>query len=140
MTSNLILRIATKILIPNILIFGLYAHFHGDYAPGGGFQGGVIIGAGFVLYALVYGLENTQRVLPPLVVHLCMAAGVLIFAFTGVASLLLGANFLDYNVLAYDVIHGQHRGILWVELGVVTTVFGTMVTIFYAVAGRKGLD
>ena len=140
MTANVILRMATKFVVPFILIFALYVQFHGDYGPGGGFQAGVILGAGFVLYSLVYGLERTRRVLPASVVHFCMAAGVLIYTGTGVASLLLGANFLDYNVLAHDAIHGQHRGIFWVELGVITTVFGTMVSIFYAVAGRKGLD
>jgi multicomponent Na+:H+ antiporter subunit B len=69
-----------------------------------------------------------------------MAAGVFIYAGTGVVSSSSVANYLDYNVLAHDPIHGQHRGILWVELGVITTVFGTMVSIFYAVAGRKGMD
>lgn len=140
MRNNVILRVATKVLTPNILIFALYVQFHGDYGPGGGFQAGVILGAGFVLYALVNGLESCQRVLPASIVHFCMAGGVLIFAGTGVVSLLLGGNYLDYNVLAHDPIHGQHRGILFVELGVITTVFGTMVSIFYAVAGRKGLD
>lgn len=140
MTNNVILRIATKILTPAILIFALYVQFHGDYGPGGGFQAGVILAAAFVLHALVYGLEGTRRVLPPWVVHLCMALGVLLYAGTGVVSLLLGGAYLDYNVLAHDAIHGQHRGILWVELGVITTVFGTMVSIFYAFAGRKGMN
>jgi multicomponent Na+:H+ antiporter subunit B len=140
MTGNVILRIATKVLAPFILIFALYVQFHGDYGPGGGFQAGVILAAGFVLYALVYGLDLTRRVLPPAAVHFCMAAGVFLYAGTGVVGLLTGSNFLDYNHLAHDAIHGQHRGILWVELGVITTVFGTMVSIFYAFAGRKGLD
>lgn len=140
MTSNVILRVATKIMMPYILIFALYVHFHGDYSPGGGFQAGVMLAAAFILYALVYGLENTKRVLPPIVPNTCMAIGVILYAGTGVVALLLGSNFLDYNVLAHDPIHGQHRGILWVELGVITTVFGTMVSIFYAVASRKGVD
>lgn len=140
MTNNVILRVVTKILAPAILIFGLYVQFHGDYGPGGGFQAGVILAAAFVLYALVYGLDKTQLVLPPWVVQVCMALGVLIFAGTGIVSLLLGGAYLDYDVLSYDAIHGQHRGILWVELGVITTVFGTMVTIFYAFAGRKGMN
>lgn len=141
MTSNIILRVATKIMMPYILIFALYVHFHGDYSPGGGFQAGVMFAAGFILYALVYGLENTQRVLPPVIPNMCMAIGVILYAGTGVAGLLLGGAYLEYNVLhAYDPIHGQHRGILWVELGVITTVFGTMVSIFYAVASRKGVD
>jgi len=139
-TSNIILRIATKVLAPFILLFALYVQFHGDYGPGGGFQAGVILAAGFILYALVYGLDSTRQVLPPRIAHFCMAAGVLIYAGTGVAGLLTGGNFLEYNYLAYDAIHGQHRGILWVELGVITTVSGTMVSIFYAFAGRKGLD
>ncbi|MEX2582473.1 MAG: Na(+)/H(+) antiporter subunit B [Gemmatimonadota bacterium] len=140
MTNNVILRIVTKVLVPNIIIFALYVQFHADYGPGGGFQAGVILAAAFVLYSLVYGLENTRRVLPPWAVHLCMGLGVLIFSGTGVVSLLLGGAYLDYDVLSYDPIHGQHRGILWVEIGVITTVFGTMVSIFYAFAGRKGLE
>ena len=139
MTSNVILRIGTKVLVPNILLFALYVQFHGDYGPGGGFQAGVILSAAFVLYALVYGLENAQRVLPPWVGHLCLSLGVFIYAGTGVMGLLLGGSFLDYNVLAHDAIHGQHRGIMWVELGVITTVFGSMISIFYAFAARKGL-
>ena len=140
MTNNLILRIATKVLVPNIIIYALYVQFHGDYGPGGGFQSGVILSAAFVLYSLVYGLENAQRVLPPRVVHAATAIGVLIFSGTGVVGMLLGGLFLEYNVLALDPVHGQHRGILWVELGVITTVFGAMTSIFYAFAGRKGLD
>ena len=140
MTANVILRIATKVLVPNIIVYALYVQFHGDYGPGGGFQAGVILSAAFVLYALVYGLENAQRVLPPSFVHTCLAMGVLIYAGTGVMGVVMGGDFLDYNVLAHDPIHGQHRGILWVELGVITTVFGAMTSIFYAFAARKGLD
>lgn len=129
-------RIATKILIPQIMIFGLYVHFHGDYGPGGGFQAGVILAAAIILYALIFGLKEAQRVVPMRAVITASALGVLIFSGTGVASLLLGGAYLDYDVLAHDPIHGQHWGILWVELGVVTTVFGVMVSLFYAFAGR----
>ncbi len=41
MRLDVILRIATKLLLPFILLFGLYVQFHGDYGPGGGFQAGV---------------------------------------------------------------------------------------------------
>ncbi|MBI4539037.1 MAG: Na(+)/H(+) antiporter subunit B [Gemmatimonadetes bacterium] len=140
MSGNIILRVATKLLAPYILLFALYVQFHGDLGPGGGFQAGVIFGAGFILYALVYGLENTRRVLPPRIAQFCSATGFLLYAATGVIGLLRGANFLNYNVLAHDPHHGQHWGIFSVEMGVFITVFGTMVSIFYAVAGRKELD
>lgn len=136
MKSDPIPRIATKILIPQIMIFGLYVHFHGDYGPGGGFQAGVILAAAVILYALIFGLEESERAVPMAAVVACSAIGVLIYSGTGVVGILMGGEYLNYNVLAHDAIHGQHRGILWVELGVVTTVFGVMVSLFYAFAGR----
>ena len=60
----------------------------------------------------------------------------LIFAGVGVASLFLGGNYLDYNVLAHDPVHGQHLGILLIEFGVGVTVASVMISIFYYFAGR----
>ena len=69
-----------------------------------------------------------------------MAIGVLIYGGVGVAGLLLGGNFLDYFVLDHDSVHGQHRGIFWVEVGVATTVSGVMLKIFYMFADRGNAD
>ena len=55
----------------------------------------------------------------------------------GVFGLLLGGNYLDYFVLAHDTVHGQERGIFWVEVGVAITVSGVMMQIFYMFAGRQ---
>jgi len=137
MRDNIILRIAANILIPPILLFALYTQFHGDYGPGGGFQAGVIFAAGFILYGLIYGLDQMQEVLPGGWARALAGLGVLVFAGVGVAGIVLGGNYLDYDVLRHDPEHGQHLGILLVELGVLTTVFGVMVTIFYAYAGRS---
>jgi multicomponent Na+:H+ antiporter subunit B len=62
---------------------------------------------------------------------------VLIFAGTGVVTVLKGGLFLDYNHLLHDPHHGQHWGIFSVEFGVLVTVFGVMLAIFYAFAGRR---
>lgn len=140
MDDRVILRVGAKILIPFILLFALYVQFHGDYGPGGGFQAGVIFAAAFVLYALVYGLGNAIQVLPPRAAYVCGLLGVLIYVGVGFVTMAMGGNFLDYNVLAHDPTHGQHYGILGVELGVLITVFGVMVAIFYAFAGRRRID
>ena len=130
-------RLMTKLLLPLILLFALYVQFHGDYSPGGGFQAGVIFAAGFILHALIYGLDQTQRILPPWVLRIGVSLGVLIYASVGVAGMLLGGAYLDYGVLdSHDPMHGQHLGILLVELGVGITVASVMVTIFYSFAGR----
>jgi multicomponent Na+:H+ antiporter subunit B len=136
MTEDLLLRMIGKLLIPFVLLFALYVLFHGDYGPGGGFQAGVIFAAGIVFYALIFGVDNARRVMPDWLVETLLAAGVLLYIGVGLAGLLLGGNFLDYFVLDADPIHGQHRGIFWVELGVMITVCGVMLKIFYMFASR----
>jgi len=136
MRHDLILRVIAKIMIPFILLFAVYVQFHGDYGPGGGFQAGVIIAAAIIFYAIIFGLETTRRVVPSWLVETMLAAGVLIYAGVGLCGLLLGGNFLDYFVLAHDPVHGQERGIFWVEAGVAITVAGVMLKIFYMFGGR----
>ena len=137
MSHHLILRVVAKLLIPFILLFGLYVQFHGDYGPGGGFQAGVIFAAAFVLHALVFGVEAARRIAPARLLEAGIAGGVLLFAGTGLAGLLMGGHFLDYDVLSADPLEGQHHGILLVELGVGITVAAVMVAVFLAFAGRK---
>ncbi len=67
-----------------------------------------------------------------------VAAGLLLFAGVGIASLFLGGNYLDYGVLAREPAAGQHLGILLIEFGVGLTVASVMVTAFFAFAGRRG--
>lgn len=137
MTRLSILRVMAKTLIPFILLFALYVQFHGDYGPGGGFQAGVIFAAGFVLYALVFGLSAVRRVAPPRVLEVLLAIGVLIFAGTGVVTMLLGGAFLEYGVFTPDhPEHGQHWGLLIIEFGVGVTVAAVMITVFATFAGR----
>jgi len=119
---HVILRVLSKLLIPLIMLFALYVQFHGDYGPGGGFQAGVIFGAAIILYALMFGLEAAKRVFPPRVLELFMAFGLLLYGGVGIAAIFEGGNFLDYDLLAHDPVHGQHLGILLVELGVGITV------------------
>jgi multicomponent Na+:H+ antiporter subunit B len=132
-----VLRVIAKLLIPFILLFGLYVQFHGDYGPGGGFQAGVIFAAGVILYALVFGLEPARRGVPMSALRPLVALGVLLYGGVGVVSLLLGGAYLDYNVLAPDdPAQGQHIGILLVELGVGITVTAAMIMLFFSFAGR----
>ena len=137
MSRQMILRVVAKLLIPLILLFAFYVQFHGDYGPGGGFQAGVIAGAAFVLYGLVFGLRALRRVAPPAVIEFLIALGLLLYAGVGVVTLLRGGNFLGYNALNHhDPVHGQHLGILLVELGVGITVAAVMMTIYTTFAGR----
>ena len=137
MKHHLILRIITKLLIAPILLFAFYVQFHGEIGPGGGFQAGVIAAAAIILYGLVFGLEAAERAAPRSFIHGIMVAGVLIFAGTGLVGVLRGGNYLDYDLLEpHHPVHGQHLGIMLVEVGVLFTVAATMILIFYSFAGR----
>ena len=136
MKDDIILRVVAKLLIPFMLLFALYVQFHADFGPGGGFQAGVIAAAAVMFYALIFGLRAAQRLVAEPLVERMLAAGVLVFAGVGVAGMLLGGNYLDYFVLDADPVSGQHRGIFWVEVGVLLTVTGVMLKLFYMFAGH----
>lgn len=140
MKHDLVLRVVAKLMIPFILLFAMYVQFHGDFGPGGGFQAGVIFASGIVFYALIFGVDAARHVVPDWLVETLLATGVLLYLGVGFAGLLLGGNFLDYFVLAADPVHGQHRGIFWVEMGVLITVASVMLKIFYMFASRGHHD
>jgi multicomponent Na+:H+ antiporter subunit B len=140
MTNYHILRVISKLLIPFIFLFALYVQFHGDYGPGGGFQAGVIFASGIVLYTLIFGLERAQSVIPLRVVEVLFSFGVILYASVGIAGILKGGQFLEYGVLAHDPVHGQHLGILVIELGVGITVTAVVIAIFFSFVGRSEVD
>lgn len=137
MDHHLVLRVVTKVLIGPILLFALYVQFHGDYGPGGGFQAGVIFAAAFIIYALVFGLENARKAVPGSAVRMLVACGVLLYGGVGIVSILMGENYLNYSVLGATSVSGQHLGIMLVEFGVGLTVSAVMVSTFYAFAGQN---
>lgn len=136
MRLDAIIRVVVKLILPFMLLFALYVQLHGELGPGGGFQAGVISAGTIILYALIFGVREAKRIAPERLVQILAPAGVLIFAGTGIVSMLLGANFLDYSPLGPDKPHGQEYGIISVELGVLVTVASSMLGIFYAFVDR----
>lgn len=137
MRDPLILKVISKFLIPVIMLFALYVQFHGELGPGGAFQAGVIMASAFILHMLVFGIEPTRRIVPVLWLRILSAGGVLVYGLVGVAGLLLGGNYLEYNVLGTSPTAGQHVGIILIELGVALTVASTMILLTFMFADRS---
>lgn len=133
---HIVPQVVGRLLIPFIVLFGLYVQFHGEYGPGGGFQAGAIIATGLILHALLEGESAALRSTPRSVLLGMVAGGALLYTLVGVAGIALGGNFLDYSVLSDDPVRGQQIGILVIEAGVGVTVCGALLSIFHAFAAR----
>lgn len=131
---DLIIKTGCRLMIPFLQLFALYVIAHGHYSPGGGFQGGVILGASIIVLAISHDLRTAVERMREKVVAILCAVGVLIYAGTGTLCLLLGFNFLDYSALAsvlhVDPIAARSHGILMVEIGVGIAVMTTMIWIY----------
>jgi multicomponent Na+:H+ antiporter subunit B len=132
-SRNPIVLVATRTLAPAIQVMAVYVILHGHYSPGGGFQGGVLLAASFVLTRLSYGDRAGRRQLPTERATLLSAAGALGFIAVGLVALAGGGRFLDYGFLPLPgftppMLH--FYGILIVEVAVGVAVAGALVSIF----------
>ena len=135
--DELLLLVIGRLLVPFILLFGMYVQFHGEYGPCGAFQAGALIAAGFILYALIEGEQRALEALPQRALTFLMVGGPLLYCGVGLAGLLLGSNFLNYSVLDENPVLGQKMGIILIEVGVGMTVCGVLLSIFHAFACRE---
>ncbi|MFO7748624.1 MAG: Na(+)/H(+) antiporter subunit B [Desulfobacteraceae bacterium] len=142
--DDLIIMTVCRILIPFIQIYALYVVAHGDFSPGGGFQGGVIFGSSLILLAISYNLRTALKRTTEKVLGILSAAGVLFYVGIGLLCMVLGGNFLDYGklakVLPVDPGHIRALGMLGVEIGVGITVMAVMVVIYVNLASKGQHD
>lgn len=137
--SNIVQTIIS-ILIPFVQLFALYVVIHGHYGPGGGFQGGVLLGISIILQRFSIGRDASYKKFNPETAVVFAAVGLLIFVIAGIIPVFLGASFLDYGNLPIFWVHGpelRSLGILIVEIGIALGVFGTMVAVFDTLSGRE---
>lgn len=141
---DIIISTISRILIPFIQLFALYVVAHGHHSPGGGFQGGVILGASLILMAISTNLRTSLDRVGERAVGLLAVLGLLIYAGTGLLCLLLGGNYLDYAVLSawlpVEPVAARSLGILFVEIGVGVTVMATMIAIYRNLASSGRMD
>jgi multicomponent Na+:H+ antiporter subunit B len=137
---DLIVETTCRLMIPIIQLFALYVVAHGHHSPGGGFQGGVIFGASFILLALARDLQAAQKWVPENRILNLAGIGIFIYAGFGFLCLLLGSNFLDYSILhkvmGVTPIEARSHSMLGVEIGVAFTVAAIMFSIYSNLASK----
>jgi len=131
---DLIVTNTARLIVPVIQIFAFYVLAHGHVSPGGGFQGGVVMGASFILIGLSWDLETA---LARFSIQRCMAVaalGIVIYGGIGLLSMFLGGEFLDYaeleNILPVSREMARYHAMLGVEIGVGFTVTAIMFALY----------
>jgi multicomponent Na+:H+ antiporter subunit B len=146
--EGFILGVATRFIVPFMQMFALYVIAHGHHSPGGGFQGGVILGASLILMAMTGELESALDRMREKWFIVLVAGGFLLYAGVGLGCMFFGGNFLDYSALApllggdpkAAAIMARYHGMLWVEIGVAFTVMSSMFAIFAYLSSDGRMD
>jgi multicomponent Na+:H+ antiporter subunit B len=141
---DLIIMNICRILLPFIQLFALYVVAHGDFSPGGGFQGGVMFGATLVLMAISFDLRTALSRVGEKILALLATLGVVLYGGIGVLCMLLGGEFLDYSELAKILpVHAEEAralGMIGVEVGVGIAVTAVMAVIYVNIASAGRHD
>ena len=134
-----------RLVIPIMQLFALYVIAHGHHSPGGGFQGGVILGSSFILWAIARNLPAALQRLSSRKAMILACTGVLIYAgHRRRSAWASGENFLDYHILhhilpATDSVMARSHAMLGVEIGVAFTVSAIMFGL-YACLSSQGRE
>lgn len=135
--DDMILKASAAILVPVIMIFGIYIILNGHLSPGGGFSGGAIIGAGLILYLNAYGFEKTERMFTEKTYKVICCSSLTFYCLAKSYSFFTGANHLDSHIPLGKAGHILSSGlILPLNICVGLVVACTMYTFY--VMFRKG--
>ena len=131
-------------MIPFIQLFVLYVMI-GTERAGGGFQGGVIIAASFILFVMAFGITKGRKKLPESWNAIFNSMGVWIFAGIGLLCVILSlgvAEYLNYAAIPLWKIvgHAETRALMiadGVEVGIGIAVFSIFASIFFDLAWKE---
>ena len=142
--DSVIVRRSGSFLIPLVQLFGLYVLFFGQYGPGGGFVGGVMLGASLIAGLLIFGPEGPHAVAAKTALE-GDGLGLIIFVGVGGLCLIGGGEFLNYANFEFpglDIATRRHIGIIVTQIGVALDIAVAAVSIVYSLSaeGEEGSD
>ena len=132
-------------LTPFIFLFSIYIMAHGHLSPGGGFQGGVILGAISIIFSIVYGSEFDYKRYSPTAKTLLETGGALLFIGLGILGMIVGGNFLmNVKILNSELGTLASGGsIPFINIGIGFKIGAGLAIIFYSMIQKtfkEGVD
>lgn len=135
--NDVILQTAARLLVPFIVIFGIYIILCGHLGPGGGFSGGAVIGAGLILYVSAFGFAKTERFFTAKTYKWTSFGALACYCLSKTYSFYTGANHIESVIpLGTPGAILSSGLILLLNICVGVVVAGTMYTFY--VMFRKG--
>jgi multicomponent Na+:H+ antiporter subunit B len=134
--SSLILRTATRLILPLALLLSIFLLVRGHNAPGGGFIGGLVIAAAFALHAMASGVDAARRLLR-IDLHLLIGAGLLVALGSGIPGLVAGQPLMTglWTAIVLPGVGTVAVGTpLVFDLGVYLLVIGVVLMILLTLA------
>ena len=95
---DIILEQVARLLVPFILMFGVYVVLNGHLSPGGGFSGGTVMGAGLILYANAFGHRRIHRFFSFKTFTVMSSSALMVYALSKGYSFFMGANHLESGI------------------------------------------
>jgi len=137
-SSKIIKTIAQK-LFPFIVLFGFYLISHGHLSPGGGFQGGVVLGTAIILLALSHSIEQTEKKFKSKWLNMLEKLGILTLIFLGFLGIFFGYFFLS-NFLPLGKPGQIASGglMLFFNIAIGIKIAAGVSVIFYALVRYRG--
>ncbi|MDO5377473.1 MAG: MnhB domain-containing protein [Clostridia bacterium] len=90
--QDMIMQKTAKVLVPIVLLLGIYVVLNGHLSPGGGFSGGAIMGAALMIYVTAYGFDSIRRFFTYKTYQRIVLVALLTYAFSKCYSFYTGAN------------------------------------------------
>lgn len=136
--QSLILDTCLGAVFHTVLVFSLFLLFAGHNAPGGGFIGGLVAGAAFVLHYVAGGTGQVTRV-APVAPFVLMGTGLTLAVLVGMGALLAGGQLLESGVLSLDLpVLGTVKttSALPFDVGVYLIVVGLVLALLGSLGGE----
>ncbi|MBR4411856.1 MAG: hypothetical protein IKT31_11095 [Firmicutes bacterium] len=141
-----ILQASFRLIVPVVMIYGVYVLFHGELSLGGGFQAGALVACAYLLDRIMPSFVTRIGEVREEKMLIVAGLGVFVYAFTGILPMFFGGNFLEYSKLPFAafVAHGEAglhtTGILMIEIGVSICVAAVIMTILEVVLERTDFE
>jgi len=129
--------------LPFLVLFAFYLILYSHVSPGGGFQGGMLLGGSMIIFVVIFGLTTAMKRMPSQLRVFLEGAAILAFALVGLVGVIFGANFLTLIIpgisTSYQLLIAKSMLIL-LQMGFAISGAAILISIFFSIYREERED